>query len=208
MLPRNKVHAIVEGHGEAQAPNKNQQPAVTVLIQKLLNDLECYTLFPSGKPPWRMRSQGDFFADQKLENVIRAHKIYADCAAILILFDLDDGCPKEKAPLLTKRLRDMEELPFSIIVVCAKREYEAWFLSSLESIHPEHTYPDDPDFIRDAKGWLRRKFGYRERRDQTRYTRELDLKLARERSRSFRRLYHSFEEITSAFTSNQLIITP
>ena len=208
MLHRNRIYAIVEGHGEAEAPNKNQQPAVTTLIQKLLNDLECYMLFPSGRPPWRMRSQGDFFADQKLENVIRAHKKYPDCAAILILFDLDDGCPKEKAPMLTKRFRDMEELPFSIIVVCAKREYEAWFLASLESIHPTHTYPGNPESIRDAKGWLRRQFGYRERRDQTHYTQELDLKLAYKRSRSFRRLHHSFEEITSAFANNQLIITP
>ncbi len=208
MLPRNRVYAIVEGHGEAKAPDKHQQPAVTLLIQKLLNDMECYALFPSERPPWRMRSQGDFFAGQKLENVIRAHKVYTDCAAILILFDLDDGCPKEKAPTLTKRFRDMEELPFSIIVVCAKREYEAWFLASLESIHPAHTYPGDPESVRDAKGWLRREFGYWESRDQAHYTRELDLKLARKQSRSFRRLYHAFEEITAAFTNNQPIITP
>jgi hypothetical protein len=206
-MPRNKVYAIVEGHGEAKAPHKKQQPAVTILIAKLLYDLECHALFPAGRQPWRMRSQGDFFAGEKLEHVIRAHKRFQDCAAVLILVDLDDGCPRNEAPLLAKRIRDMEP-PFSVVVVCATREYEAWFLASLETIHPGHTYPGDPESVRDAKGWLRREFGYRERRDQAHYTQALDVTLARERSRSFRRLYHAFEELVSARESGRSIITP
>ena len=79
-----------------------------------------------------MRSCGDSFAPGILENRLRALKEFADCAAVLVLFDLDDWCPKEVADALARRIRAMEPLP-SGVVVCAKREYEAWFLADLES---------------------------------------------------------------------------
>jgi hypothetical protein len=207
-MPRNKVYAIVEGHGEADAPGKEHPPAVTVLITKLLQELQCWTLFPQSKPVFRLRSCGDFFAQGTLENVIRYHKGFTDCAAVLVLFDLDDGCPAEKGPELAGRIRAMGELPFSVVVVCAKCEYEAWFLASLESIQPGHNYPDEPEDIRDVKGWLGREFGYRERRDQSRYTQALDVGKALERSRSFRRLYHAFEELITAASASQSVVTP
>lgn len=153
-MPRNKVYAIVEGHGEADPPEPGQPPATMALIVKLLHDLQCWTLFPA-KRFWRLDSCGDFFADEKLEKVIRAHKSFQDCVAILVLVDMDDDCPKEKGPELAERVRNMDDLPFSVVVVCAKCEYEAWFLASLEAIHPRHTYPEDPEGKRDAKGWLR-----------------------------------------------------
>jgi len=149
-----------------------------------------------------------FFAAGKLEKVIRAHKMFADCAAVLILLDMDDDCPKQKGPALAERIRAMEELPFTVVIVCATREYEAWFLASLESIHTAHTYSDDPEGIRAAKGWLKRKFGYQEARDQSAYTQALDIVLAWDRSRSFQRLYHAFEQIVSAFEIGQTVITP
>ena len=87
-MPRNKVYAIVEGHGEAKAPRKGELPAVCALIAKLLVDLHCWTLFPATKEaPWRMFSGSDFFAKGKLEQVVRAHKKEKDCAALVVLFD-------------------------------------------------------------------------------------------------------------------------
>jgi hypothetical protein len=207
-MARNKIYAIVEGHGEAEAPTEGEQPAVTVLIAKLLQDLQCWTLFPAKKPPWRMRSSGDFFAANKLENVIRAHTRFPDCAALLVLLDMDDECPKEQGPALAERIRTIEALPFTVVIVCATREYEAWFLASLESIHPSHTYKGEPEAIRAAKGWLKRQFDYREARDQSAYTRALDVVLAWDRSRSFKRLYHAFEQIVAAVETNQAIVTP
>ena len=207
-MSRNKIYAIVEGHGEAEPPTQGQQPAVTVLIAKLLQDLQCWSLFPAKKKPWRMRSSGDFFARGKLEKVIRAHKMFTDCAALLILLDMDDDCPKQKGPALAERIRAMEKLPFTVVIVCATREYEAWFLASLESIHVGHTYPDNPEDIRAAKGWLKRQFGYQEARDQSAYTQALDIVLAWDRSRSFQRLYHAFEQIVSAFEMGETVITP
>lgn len=209
-MKRNKIYAIVEGHGEAISPKKGQPPAVYALIAKLLVDLQCWTLFPPSRHgPWRMSSSGDFFAKGKLEHVIRIHKRkMLDAAALLILFDLDDDCPAQKGPEIAERIRQMEELPFSIVVVCAKCEYEAWFLASLETIHPGHRYPDPPEEIRAAKGWLNRHFGYREAGDQSRYTQAIDIEMAWSRSRSFQRLYNALEQIKNAFDTETIIITP
>lgn len=206
-MTRNKIYAIVEGHGEAQGPSENEPGAVVVLINKLLKELEFWSLF-AAKRPFRMLSYGDFFRGDKLERAIRRHKSHQDCAALLVLLDMDDHCPRDKAFELTKRVKNMEPLPFSVVVVCAKCEYEAWFLASLESIYDGQTCFKDPEAKRDAKGWLKKHFGYRPTRDQSNYTHALDVVLTRERSRSFRRLYHAFEQIVTAAQTGQCIISP
>ena len=208
-MRRNKVYTIVEGHGEANRSAGGDPPAVVVLISKLLQAVGCQTLFPvEHSPPFRMRSYGEFFRDNKLENVIRLYKKYPDCAAVLILLDMDDDCAKERAFELADRIRAMESLSFSVVIVCAKCEYEAWFLASLETIQPGHAYRQPPELRRDAKGWLKKQFGYRPTRDQSHYTQNLDVNLALARSRSFRRLHHAFEEIVSAASIEQPVITP
>lgn len=207
-MTRNKIYAIVEGHGEANPPPSGGQPAVYVLISKLLQELQCWTLFVRGRiPPFRMK-YGEFFRDDKLERVIRYHDKYEDCAAVLILLDMDDDCPKEKALEIANRIRNMGTLPFSVVIVCAKREYEAWFLASLEMIHDGRVYDGEPEEKRDAKGWLRRQFGYKPTRHQAEYTYAIDTTLACERSRSFRRLYHAFQELVEAVKEGQPIVSP
>jgi hypothetical protein len=206
-MVRNKVYAIVEGHGEADPPSADQDPAVTLLMAKLLHYFECWDLFPAKRRPWRLDSCGDFYTDTVL-NALRAHKEFPDCATVLVIFDLDDGASCIIGPSLVARVRGMEDLPFSVVVVCARREYEAWFLASLETVQPGHTYPSDPEAIRGAKEWLTREFGYREVRDQARYTQAIDVARAGERSRSFRRLYHAFEELIAAAHTGQPVITP
>ncbi len=208
-MSRNKIYAIVEGHGEANPPSKGEQPAVIVLISSMLSELgRGWTLFPTEKiPPFRM-SYGDFFRGDKLERAIRYYKYFEDCAAILVLLDMDDACPKKKALELSTRILAMEPLPFSVVVVCAKREYEAWFLASLETIQDGKSFDGDPEEKRDAKGWLRQNFGYKQTRHQAKYTRMLDIPLVLKRSRSFRRLYHAFEQIAEAVQNKKIIITP
>lgn len=203
---RNKIYTIVEGYGEARS-NKTK-PAAVMLIQKLLAEVNCDHLFPAEKyPPFRL-PYGQFFRDDKFERAIRLHKKYPDCAAILALLDMDDDCAKEQALILANRVRKMETLPFSVVIVCAVREYESWFLASLESIQLGNHYQGNAETIRDAKGWLRRNFGYKQTQDQAIYTQKLDATLAYERTRSFRRLYHAFEEIKQAAESNLQTITP
>lgn len=197
---RNKIYAIVEGRGE--------QTAVPILLGRLLAELNCWTLFPARKQPYKMNSYGAFFRPNRLEDVVRLHESYLDCAALLILLDMDDDCPQEKAFILTERIQQLRPLPFSVVVVCAKCEYEAWFLASLETIEPSETFADDPEAIRDAKGWLKRRFGYRPTQDQGSYTRAIDFSLAQTRSRSFCRLYHAAEEIIMAHENGRFILTP
>jgi hypothetical protein len=204
---RNKIYTVVEGHGEADSRRSSQTPAITILVGKLLTELRSQTLFP-GKRPWRMSSSGDFYKRDKLERVLRAFKEFEDCAAVLILVDVDENCPILKAHEITSIIQNMEPLPFCVVVVCVKCEYEAWFLASLETIHRAITYPGNPESIRDAKGWLRKSFGYKQVQDQASYTRKLDIALAQNRSRSFRRLYHAFEEILHATEEGKIIITP
>jgi hypothetical protein len=198
-MSRNKVYAIVEGHGETQA--------ISELLARLLHEMNCWTLFPSHHI-YRLRSGGDFFIEGKLENVLRTYKEREDCAAVFILVDVDEACPKERACDIAGRIQQMERLPFSVVVICPKPEYEAWFLSSLESIHPGRSFPDDPETRRDAKGWLRQQFDYRATYDQKSYTQRLDVNLARQRSRSFRRLYHAVEEVVTAAASGDCLVTP
>lgn len=207
-MMRNKVYAIVEGQGEANRPVPSERSTITILTWKLLAELQCWTLFPVEKtPPFRM-SYSEFFHGDKFERTIRYHKIFDDCAALLVLLDMDDECPKTQALALTQRVVAMEPLPFSVAIVCARREYESWFLASLESIHTGEYYDSDPEGIRNPKGWLRKKFGYKPTVHQARYTQSLDLDIARLRSRSFRRLYHAFEEIVVATAEGRPIITP
>jgi hypothetical protein len=156
-----------------------------------------------------MRSCGDFVANEKLERTLRAHAIqYEDCAAVLVLFDVDDDCPRDVATSIAGRVRRMGPLPFSVAVVCAHREFEAWFLASLESICGGSAYSGDPEARRDAKGWLRREFGYKEVTDQARYTRSMDFDLARTRSRSFRRLQSAIQQIIAASEAAIVVVTP
>ncbi|CAN5752099.1 hypothetical protein BH10CHL1_BH10CHL1_34720 [soil metagenome] len=208
MATRNKIYAIVEGHGEANQPSPAEKPAVVVLINRLLRKLHCWTLFvPEKIPPFRL-TYSQFFHADKFENAIRFHLKYLDCAALLVLLDMDDDCPKEKTFNLIARIRSMGVLPFSVVVVCAKCEYEAWFLASLESIHTGSLYRDDPEARRDAKRWLKKQFGYRQIRDQSSYTGKIDIDLACLRSRSFRRLCHAMEEIVTSVGDGQCIVTP
>ncbi len=212
-MPRNKVYAIVEGHGEADPPSPGADPAANVLIIRLLQYTECWAWFPAKRRPYRLNSCGDFYP--KIENLLQvldAHREYADCAAVLVLFDIDDDNPCEIGPAVAQRIRQHQAqrgaYPFSIVVVCAHREYESWFLASLESIHPGQRGPDAPETLRDPKNWLRRYFGYQPVRHQAQYTQAIDLSLAQERSRSFRRLLHAFEQLASACHTGQQILTP
>ncbi len=207
-MPRNKVYMIVEGHGEANKPYPNQDPAAKMLVIKMLQYVQCWSWFPS-KRPWRLRSCGDFYPrTEKLLAVLEAHKHFADCAAVLVLFDLEDDCPHDIGPQIATQIRERGPWPFSIVVVCAYREYESCFLASLETLKEGYQYAGDPETHRDAKGWLERHFDYKETRDQATYTQRLDVVLARERSRSFERLCHAFEQLRGACEGGSAIVTP
>lgn len=213
-MPRDKVYVIVEGHGEADPPRPGEDPAAKILVAKLLHYVHCRNWFAARFPPYRLNSCGDFYPrTANLLHVLDAHREYSDCAAVLVLFDLDDDNPCVVGPEVAQRIRQHQiehgDFPFSVVVVCAHREYESWFLASLESIHSDRTpYELDPEDTRDPKGWLNRNFGYKQVEHQADYTRKLDIEAAQGRSRSFRRLIHAFEQLSDACATHCLILTP
>ena len=70
-------------------------------------------------------------------------------------------------------------------MVLAKTEYEAWFLAAAASLEiGEHSEPpEDPEAVRDAKGWLSARMppghAYRETIHQASFSATFDLDLAR-----------------------------
>ena len=118
----------------------------------------------------------------------------------LILLDANSDCPRELAPNVLERAQAARS-DHRIQVVLAKMEYEAWFLAvadslaGLRGIGDDAQAPDDPESIRDAKGWLTRRMtpgrSYREVRDQPALTARMDLQRARSRAPSFDKMWRA-----------------
>ncbi len=87
----------------------------------------------------------------------------------------------------------------------AHREYEAWFLASIESLAGQYGLPEeiqyvgDPEAKRGVKEWLSAHMPKGEPYDETyhqpKMTAKMDMDLAYSRSRSFRRMVHAVEQI-------------
>jgi hypothetical protein len=130
-----------------------------------------------------------------------------NCGAVLIQLDLDDGCPVDTAQSLAEAIRKFN-LPKPVAIVFAHREYEAWFLASLPTIAGHHglppnlVYEGDVEAKRGVKEWLNnqmpRNLKYKEKVHQKQFTSLIDLELAYENSRSFRRLYDAVAELLEA----------
>jgi hypothetical protein len=93
-------------------------------------------------------------------------------------------------------------------VVMANREYEAWFLASIEALRGKSgilsaavSHPD-PESPRDAKGELELRMlhgsSYSPSVDQAPLTAHLDLESAYRRCRSFRKLVRAFGILAAA----------
>lgn len=146
----------------------------------------------------------------ELERAIElARRRTEGCHAIMILLDADDDCPKELAPILLQRARKASAgIPVSIVL--AKREFEAWFLGSLESLRnirglsPQATPPERPEEIRDAKGYLSHgmvsRRTYLEVDDQPAFAEKFDLALSRQRCPSFDKFMREVDALLSALT--------
>ena len=120
-----------------------------------------------------------------------------DLIGILVLFDADDDCPAKLAPKIGRWAHDVADgRPCPIVM--ANREYEAWFLASIESLRGQRGIREDaasfpePEGPRDAKGRLKHRMYPRRRysppRDQAALTAGLDLASAYRGCRSFRKL--------------------
>ena len=181
-----KIYPIVEGHGEVQA--------VPVLLRRLLAQAQCNCV-EVGRPI--LRTQAQFRSKEEVGKAVRLALFQPDCAAVVILFDGEDVCPKEFA----EKVRAWAQGAAGTVpcdVVIAYREYETWFLSAIESLRGKHgisdvaTAPDNPESRRDAKGALEdfmpERRAYSETLDQPAMSAVFDMGRAHRRSRSFRKL--------------------
>ena len=190
-----RIVPIVEGHGEVQA--------VPVLIRRIAADAApgvfVHVVKPLRVPRQRILKQG------QLDEALRIAAIESGSdGRILILLDANGDCPRDLAPNILARARRTRS-DRRIQVVLANIEYEAWFLAAADSIaglrgiDDDALPPDDPESIRDAKGWLTQRMApersYREVRDQAALTARLDLKQARLRAPSFDKMWRMVESL-------------
>lgn len=178
------------------------------LLRRLGNFLELGVYLEPQDPIRRKRSE--LVRPGVLERDIEsAARRLQRCGCILVLVDGDDDCPKTRGPELLARARAARsDMPIGLVL--AHREYEAWFLAAAESLRgtaglaPDLSPPDHPEAIRGAKEWLRKHMPrgrtYREagkNSDQAQLTQCFDMALARERSRSFKKLCKDIKDLVS-----------
>ena len=142
------IQPIVEGQGDVAA--------VPLLLRRLRDEAQAWRL-GVGRPHRRRRTE--LVKKDSLQRTVRVAALRDDCAGILILFDADDDCPAELAPTLQEWAREAAgSRPCAVVL--ANREYEAWFLASIEALRgkaailPQAVSHPDPEGPRDAKGEL------------------------------------------------------
>jgi hypothetical protein len=192
------IQPIVEGHGEVQA--------VPILLRRLLAEAGVYDVDVNSP----IRKPGStFFREGDLRAAVRLALKSRYCGAILILFDGDheDDCPKTHCPEVSGWAQ-AEAGSLACEVVMAYREYEAWFLATIESLRGRRGIRQDavshpePELPTAAKAHLEQRMesghSYAERADQPALTQLFDLATAYRRCRSFRRLVRAFGMLTEA----------
>ena len=185
------IQPIVEGHGEVAA--------VPVLLHRLLAEARI-TGVDVGRPIRRTRSQ--LATKEGLARSIALARIQPNCAAILVLFDGDDDCPALLGPV-AQRWANAAARNVPCAVCIAHREYESWFLATLDSLRHKEIKADaeahsQPEVPRDAKGEMSRRMlgrGYKATRHQAAFSALFCISDACKRSRSFRKLTTSVGQL-------------
>ena len=180
-----RICCIVEGHGEVESvPN---------LVHRICQARGVAA--PLVSRPIRWDRDGLVKPGETERAVRMAVKYSGRAGGVFIVVDADDDCPASLGPELLQRARQAADgVPVALTLAC--REYESWFLAAAECFRGFHGLPaglappENADGIRGAKEWLRKAAkpgsSYRPSVDQLRFTRQLDLALAR-RSPSFLR---------------------
>lgn len=191
------LQILVEGEGD--------EKAVPILLRRLQHECGAFSLV-FNRPLRKRRS--DLVNEQSLREAIRlALRQESGCEGILIVFDGDKDCPKSLAPRVREWVQtEAPGIPSEVVI--AHREYEAWFLGSLESLRGKHRVLQEavshanPESIRGAKERLKASMArgsrYVEPADQPALTALFDLAAAHRSCRSFRRMVRAFGLLASA----------
>ncbi len=193
-----KISAIVEGDGEVLA--------LPILLRRIARwkTPECAVqiLTPIRVPRMSLINKS---ADFNRHLQLAAGKC-GESGWILVLLDADDDCPKTLGEELRVRARKI--VPHrQVAVVLANREYEAWFIAAAASLDGHRSLrisskdaEADAEQPRNAKGWLALRkpdrSGYHPVTDQPALSARMDLQMAFDRSRSFRKLCSDWLEKT------------
>lgn len=191
------LQPIVEGQGDERA--------LPLLLRRLIDEAQAWDVVVE-RPHRRRRAE--LMKKDTLQKAIHVARLTEGCSSILVLFDADDDCPKELAPRLEEWAREVAgATPCSVVM--ANREYEAWFLASIESlrgicrIRPDAISHPEPENPRGAKGHLKKRMELAGQRyspvvDQVSLTAKFDLVITYQRCRSFRKLVTAFGALLRA----------
>ena len=190
---------IVEGPGDVAA--------FPPLLVKILQQVNCRSdvIVAHGKGSV-VNAQNKQKLEKHLEKFLRHAQNKPDCGAIIVLVDADDDCPVIRFEQMTHRCCQAG-LQVPVQVVYAHRMYESWFLASIETIRGRHGISEEASLevavetVGSPKKWLsdRMPHGstYKETTHQVSLSKEIDLDMACEKSRSFRRLCHALEQLVA-----------
>lgn len=185
------IASIVEGHGEVAA--------LPLLLRRIAAEVPGGHVVNAPRP-FRVQRRKFLKPDEIERSVSFVANRSGAGGRILILLDANSDCPKTLAADIIKRARQARS-DRALQVVLAKMEYEAWFLAAAESvagrggIKLDVVSPPDPEAIRNAKGWIRKRMkpgcSYSPSTDQAALTAVFDMDAARKRSPSFAKLYRA-----------------
>lgn len=190
------IQPLVEGHGEIAA--------VPVLLRRLQHAAGQFG-FQVARPFRRKRSE--LTREESVRHSVELALGTPGCAGIFIVFDSDD----DPACVIGPHVKEWAEavaggIPCEVVAVTC--EYEAWFLSAVESIRgvrgisPLAVSHVNPESVRDAKGHLEKCMVdgsfYSPLVDQAALTARVDLAEVFRRCRSFRKMVKCFGILAAA----------
>jgi hypothetical protein len=190
------IQPIIEGHGEMEG--------APVLLRRLIAEAGVHEI--AVNRPIRAH-QSELLKEESLRKKVALARKQENCGSIIVLFENEDDCPKTLGPRLLAWARE-EATPTPCAVALAHREYEAWFLASVESLRgrrgilPDAVSHEQPESVRDAKGEVEARMqpgsSYSPTVDQPALSQLFDMQVAYGRSRSFRHLAKVFGELVAA----------
>ena len=202
---------IVEGDGEVKA--------VPLLLRRVLGERHGRYDIAIQRP---INAKGKPNLLRNFERFLGLARKFEECDAVLVLLDGDKDCPRELTTGLAQSAAGLN-MSVPVAVVCAHREYEAWFVASLDSetgdniratlgLSESEVHEGDVELVTSPKGWIQVRMpqssSYKETQHQPALTEYIDIEHTQRRSRSFRRLCHAVEELLCAIESGTPIVTP
>lgn len=207
-----KIVPLVEGDGDVDA--------APVLIRAALQQLQRFDFVIAR--PRNAHGRGNLTRQNGLERFVQLCLREPECSAIFVLADIDTDCPRNEALAFSQRVQAIKP-PVPVVTVFAKREYESWFLPSIQTIAGKNIHgrpglpaglqpPASPENIANPKLWLSERMpqgrSYKETEDQAPMTAWMDHSLVAGACRSFRRFQRALQQLVNAVDQGKIIISP